>query len=184
MLKNPEVLKASSGDGEDFNERNIDDFEDNIKFRGVVGIKTLYKVVWGKITAALIKVCLRLRRRLFKHIVSNSPELSDDHYILCDRVMYPLAPHYERKTQADHGTKRCRQSNSASSSSVFIYTSPSHHLDDNDDENEKDTSRASTSSPSQFVNSLSNVVPQVFENPPHENQTMHTYQTQILNHQS
>ncbi|GJR71027.1 hypothetical protein Tco_0017092 [Tanacetum coccineum] len=122
-----------------------------------------------------------LLTRLFKHIVSNSPELSDDHYILCDCVMCPLAPHYERKTRADHGMKRCRQSNSASSSSVFIYTSPSHHLDDNDDENEKDTSRASTSSPSQFVNSLSNVVPQVFETPPHENQTKHTYQTQIIN---
>ncbi|GJU14954.1 retrovirus-related pol polyprotein from transposon TNT 1-94 [Tanacetum coccineum] len=63
---------------------------------------------------------------LFKHIVSNSLELSDDRYILYDRVMYPLAPHYKRKTRADHETKRCRQSNSASSSSIFIHTSPSH----------------------------------------------------------
>ncbi|GKE89390.1 hypothetical protein Tco_1566865, partial [Tanacetum coccineum] len=101
-----------------------------------------------------------LLTRLFKYIVSNFPELSDDRYILCDRVMYPLAPHYERKTRADHGKKRCRQSNSASSSSVFVHTSPSHHLDDYDVENEEDTSRASTPSPSQFVNSLSNVVPQ------------------------
>ncbi|GJS07039.1 hypothetical protein Tco_0363835 [Tanacetum coccineum] len=89
-----------------------------------------------------------LLTRQFKHIVSNSPELSNDRYILYDCVMYPLAPHYERKTLADHGTKRCRQSNSASSSFVFIHTSPSHHLDDNDDENDKDTSRASTPSPS------------------------------------
>nr|GEU55537.1 retrovirus-related Pol polyprotein from transposon TNT 1-94 [Tanacetum cinerariifolium] len=125
-----------------------------------------------------------LLTRLFKHIVSNSPKLSDDRYILCDRVMYPPAPYYERKTRADHGTKRCRQSNSASSSSVFVHTSPSHYLDDNDNENEEDNSRTSTLSPSQFVNSLSNVVPQVFKNPPHENQTMHTYKTQILNHQS
>ncbi|GJV07182.1 hypothetical protein Tco_1344838 [Tanacetum coccineum] len=89
-----------------------------------------------------------LLTRLFKHIVSNSPELSDDRYILCDRVMYHLAPYYERKTRADHGMKRCRQLNSASSSSVFIHTSPSNHLDDKDDENEEDTSRASTPSPS------------------------------------
>ncbi|GKC15308.1 hypothetical protein Tco_1012090 [Tanacetum coccineum] len=101
-----------------------------------------------------------LLTRLFKHIVLNSPESSDDCYILCDRVMYPLTPHYERKTRAVHGIKRCRQSNSASSSSVFFHTSSSHHLDDNDDENEEDTSRASTPSPFRFVNSLLNVVPQ------------------------
>ncbi|GJW28899.1 hypothetical protein Tco_0045774 [Tanacetum coccineum] len=109
---------------------------------------------------------------------------SDDSYILYDRVMYPLAAHYKQKTRADHGMKICHHSNSASSSSIFVHTSPSHHLDDYDVENEEDTSRASTPSPSQFVNSLSNVVPQVFENPPHENQTMHTYQTEILNQQS
>ncbi|GJR55347.1 retrovirus-related pol polyprotein from transposon TNT 1-94 [Tanacetum coccineum] len=39
-----------------------------------------------------------LLTRLFSHIVSNFPELSNDRYILCDRVMHPLAPHYERKT--------------------------------------------------------------------------------------
>ncbi|GJR63130.1 hypothetical protein Tco_1505292 [Tanacetum coccineum] len=80
-----------------------------------------------------------LLTRLFKHIVSNSPKLADDRYILCDRVMYPLAPHYERKTRADHGTKRRRQSNFASSSSVFDHSSSSHHIDDNVDENEEET---------------------------------------------
>ncbi|GKB12155.1 hypothetical protein Tco_0846078 [Tanacetum coccineum] len=39
-----------------------------------------------------------LLTRLFTHIVSNFPKLSNDRYILCDRVMHPLAPHYERKT--------------------------------------------------------------------------------------
>nr|GEW51626.1 hypothetical protein [Tanacetum cinerariifolium] len=125
-----------------------------------------------------------LLTRFFKHIVSKSPELSDDRYILYDHVMYPLAPHYERKTRTDHGTKRCRQSNSASYSFIFVHTSQSHHLYDNDDENEEETSCASTPSPSKFVNSLSNDVPQVSEYPPHANQTMLTYQTQILNHQS
>ncbi|GJU48578.1 hypothetical protein Tco_1218133 [Tanacetum coccineum] len=100
-----------------------------------------------------------LLTRLFNHIVSNFLELSNDSYILYDRVMYPLAPHYGRKTRADHDTKRCRHSSSASSSSVFVHTSSSHRLDDNDDENEEDTYRASTPSPSRLVNSLSNVVP-------------------------
>ncbi|GJY08057.1 hypothetical protein Tco_0375111 [Tanacetum coccineum] len=125
-----------------------------------------------------------LLTRLFNHIVSNFPELLNDSYILCDCVMYLLAPHYEQKTRAGHGMKRWRHSNFASSSSVFVHSSSSHHMDDNDDENEEDTSHACTPSPSRFVNSLSNVVPQVFKNPPRESQTMHTYQPEILNHQS
>nr|GFA32013.1 pentatricopeptide repeat-containing protein [Tanacetum cinerariifolium] len=36
-----------------------------------------------------------LLTRLFTHIVSNLPESSNDHYILCDRVMHPFASHYE-----------------------------------------------------------------------------------------
>ncbi|GJU73033.1 hypothetical protein Tco_1264438 [Tanacetum coccineum] len=100
-----------------------------------------------------------LLTRLFKHIVSNSPELSNDRYILCDHVMYPLAPHYERKTRTNHGTKRCHHSNSTSSSSAFVYSSAPHHIDDNDDENKEETSRSNTPLPSRFVNSLSNIVP-------------------------
>ncbi|GKC86995.1 hypothetical protein Tco_1147644, partial [Tanacetum coccineum] len=71
--------------------------------------------------------------------------------------MYPLAPHYEQKTRADHGTKRCRQSNSASSSSVFDHSSSSHHIDDNVDENEEETFRSNTPSPSRLVHSLLNL---------------------------
>ncbi|GJS00691.1 hypothetical protein Tco_0317199 [Tanacetum coccineum] len=39
-----------------------------------------------------------LLTRLFKHVVSVFPELAIDHYLSHDRVMHPLAPHYERKT--------------------------------------------------------------------------------------
>ncbi|GJQ98381.1 hypothetical protein Tco_0009520 [Tanacetum coccineum] len=35
-----------------------------------------------------------LLTRLFNHVVSNFPELAIDRYILYDRVMHPLAPHY------------------------------------------------------------------------------------------
>ncbi|GJY64766.1 hypothetical protein Tco_0466226 [Tanacetum coccineum] len=125
-----------------------------------------------------------LLTRLFTHIVSNFPELSNDRYILCDRVMHPLAPHYERKTRSDHGTKRCRSSNPSSSSNVLDHPSSSHHIDENDDGNDEEYFHSNTPSPSQLINSLSNVVPRVFENPPHENQTIHSYQTEILNHQS
>ncbi|GJQ97424.1 retrovirus-related pol polyprotein from transposon TNT 1-94 [Tanacetum coccineum] len=47
-----------------------------------------------------------LMTRLFKHVVSVSPELAFDHYLLHDRAMHPLAPHYERKTRANRGKKR------------------------------------------------------------------------------
>nr|GEY23019.1 putative RNA-directed DNA polymerase, eukaryota, reverse transcriptase zinc-binding domain protein [Tanacetum cinerariifolium] len=53
--------------------------------------------------------------RLFKHVVSVSPELAFDHYLSHDRAMHPLAPHYERKTRADQGKKRPRESNASSS---------------------------------------------------------------------
>ncbi|GJZ92382.1 hypothetical protein Tco_0664447 [Tanacetum coccineum] len=44
-----------------------------------------------------------LLTRLFKHVVSVSPELAFDRYLSHDRAMHPLAPHYERKTRADLG---------------------------------------------------------------------------------
>ncbi|GKA13572.1 hypothetical protein Tco_0693218 [Tanacetum coccineum] len=59
-----------------------------------------------------------LLTRLFKHIVSISPELAFDHYLAHDRAMHLLAPHYERKTRADQGKKRPRESNASSSSTV------------------------------------------------------------------
>ncbi|GKE26052.1 hypothetical protein Tco_1441436 [Tanacetum coccineum] len=90
------------------------------------------------------------------------------HYILCDRVMHPLAPRYERKTRSDHGTKRCRSSNPGSSSNVLDRPSSSHYIDENNDGNDEESFHSNTPSPSQLINSLSNVVPRVFENPPHE----------------
>ncbi|GJW22140.1 hypothetical protein Tco_0032762 [Tanacetum coccineum] len=56
--------------------------------------------------------------------------------------------------------------------------------DDDDDGNEEGTSRASTPSPTCFVNSLTNEVPRVFENPPNVEPNMeqfYTRQTKILN---
>ncbi|GJX76654.1 hypothetical protein Tco_0323465 [Tanacetum coccineum] len=111
---------------------------------------------------------------LFTHIVFNFPELPNDRYILCDRVMHPLAPRYERKTQSDHGTKRCRSFNPSSSSNILDHPSSSNHIDENDDGHDDESFHSNTPTPSQLINSLSNVIPRVFENPPHENQTMHT----------
>ncbi|GJV63117.1 retrovirus-related pol polyprotein from transposon TNT 1-94 [Tanacetum coccineum] len=87
------------------------------------------------------------------------------------------------KTRKDYGTKRGRHSTSASASFAFDHPSFSHHVDDDNDEG---TSRVSTPSPTHFVNSLLNEIPQVFSNPPHDDQNMETFftrQTKILNRQ-
>ncbi|GJR28641.1 retrovirus-related pol polyprotein from transposon TNT 1-94 [Tanacetum coccineum] len=71
-----------------------------------------------------------------------------------------------------------------SSSNILDRPASSNHIDENNDGNNEEYFHSNTPSPSQLINSLSNVIPRVFETPPHENQTMHTYQTEILNHQS
>ncbi|GJT86052.1 hypothetical protein Tco_1067769 [Tanacetum coccineum] len=74
----------------------------------------------------------------------------------------------------------------SSSSFAFNHPSSSHHVDDDNDEEDEGTSRASTPSPTSYVNSLSNDVPQVFTNPPHDEQdmsTLFTNQTKIINRQ-
>ncbi|GJS54116.1 retrovirus-related pol polyprotein from transposon TNT 1-94 [Tanacetum coccineum] len=81
----------------------------------------------------------------------------DDYYDLHDRVMYPLTAQQEQKTRKDYGTKRGRYS--TSSSFAFGQPSSSHLNDDDDDGNDERTSRASTLSPTRFVNSLTNEVP-------------------------
>ncbi|GJU59733.1 hypothetical protein Tco_1237499 [Tanacetum coccineum] len=83
-----------------------------------------------------------------------SPKLVNESYVLYDRVMNPLTAQQERKTRKDYGTRRGRHSTS-SSSSAFDQPSSSH-LNDDDDENDEGTSRASTPSPTRFVNSLTN----------------------------
>ncbi|GKB04931.1 hypothetical protein Tco_0833126 [Tanacetum coccineum] len=101
-----------------------------------------------------------------------------------DRVMTPLAAQLERKPRRDRGTRRGRHS--TSSSSAFDQPSSSHLNDDDDDGNDEGTSRASTPSPIRYVNSLTNQVPQVFQNPPNIDphlEPFYTRQTKIINRQ-
>ncbi|GJT71678.1 retrovirus-related pol polyprotein from transposon TNT 1-94 [Tanacetum coccineum] len=123
-----------------------------------------------------------LLTRLFKYVMSESPELFNESYVLYDRVMYPLTAQQERKTRKDYDTKRGRHS--TSSSSAFGQPSSSHLNDDDDDGNDEGTSCASTPSLTRFVNSLTNKVPRVFENPPNIDPDMehfYTRQTEFLN---
>ncbi|GJY51849.1 hypothetical protein Tco_0442696 [Tanacetum coccineum] len=126
-----------------------------------------------------------LLTRLFKHVVSVFPELAIDHYISHDRVMHPLAPHYERKTRSDCGKKRPRESNAISSSSTTLnHPSSSHPLDDALDENDDESFHSNSSSLSQNVSSSSNVISRVFQNPPHESHNLNTYLSETINLQT
>ncbi|GJU27649.1 hypothetical protein Tco_1166270 [Tanacetum coccineum] len=125
-----------------------------------------------------------LLTRMFKHVITISYGVLDDYYDLHDRVMYPLTAQQEHKTRKDYGTKRGRRS--TSSSSTFVQPSSSHLNDDDDDGNDERTSRASTPSPTRFVNSLPNDIPRVFSNPPNIDPNMEPFyssQTEILNRQ-
>ncbi|GKD38774.1 hypothetical protein Tco_1258981 [Tanacetum coccineum] len=75
--------------------------------------------------------------------------LSNHLYVLYNRVMYPLAAQQERKTRKDYGTRMGRSS--TSSSSAFGQPFSSHLNDDDNDGNDKGTSRAITPSPTRFV---------------------------------
>nr|GEV67794.1 retrovirus-related Pol polyprotein from transposon TNT 1-94 [Tanacetum cinerariifolium] len=118
-----------------------------------------------------------LLTRLFDHVMSKNPEFSNDSYVLYDHVIYPLTAQQERKTRKDYGTKRGRPMTSASSSSAFGQPSSFHHMDDDNDGNDEGTSRASTPSPTRFVNSLSIDVPQIFSNPPLVDPNMEAFYT-------
>ncbi|GJW99877.1 putative ribonuclease H-like domain-containing protein [Tanacetum coccineum] len=125
-----------------------------------------------------------LLTRLFDFIIGENPELQNESYVLYDRVMNPLAAQQERKPRKDHDIRRGRHS--TSSSSAFDQPSSSHLNDDDDDGNSEGTSRASTPSPIRYVNSLTNQVPQVFQNPPNIDphlEPFYTCQTEIINRQ-
>ncbi|GKA78559.1 hypothetical protein Tco_0785096 [Tanacetum coccineum] len=125
-----------------------------------------------------------LLTRLFKHVVSVSPELAFDRYLSHDRAMHPLDPHYERKTQADRGKKRPREQNASSSSSTLNHPSSSHPLDDYPDENDDESSHSNPSSLSQNISFSSNNVSKVYQNPPHESHYLNTYLSKTINLQT
>ncbi|GJX66842.1 hypothetical protein Tco_0301185 [Tanacetum coccineum] len=125
-----------------------------------------------------------LLTKLFKHVMFVSPELAIDHYLSHDRVMHPLAPHYEQKTRLDHGKKRPRDSNASSYSTTLNHPSSSCSLDDTIDENNEESFHSNSSSPSQNVSSSSNAVSRVRQNLTHESQYLNTYLFETINLQT
>ncbi|GKB03887.1 hypothetical protein Tco_0832030 [Tanacetum coccineum] len=79
-----------------------------------------------------------------------SSELLNESYVFYNHVMNPFTAQQEQKTRKDRGTRRGHHS--TSSSSAFNQSSSSYFNDDDDDGNDEGTSRASTPSPTRFVN--------------------------------
>ncbi|GJS85730.1 hypothetical protein Tco_0752271 [Tanacetum coccineum] len=125
-----------------------------------------------------------LLTRLFKHVVSVSPELAFDHFLSHDRAMHPLAPHYERKTRADRGKKRPRESNASSSSTTLNHPSSSLPLDHMVDENDDESFHSNSSSPSLQISSSSNVASRVRQNSSHESHDLNTLLSETITFQT
>ncbi|GJV56384.1 hypothetical protein Tco_1457389 [Tanacetum coccineum] len=85
--------------------------------------------------------------RLYRHIMEVYPHLDNGIYDIVDRVMRPLALKQTRRPRSDRG----KAHHFASFSSSHHHGTSSHQHDDDDDVK---TSRASTLSPTTYLNSL------------------------------
>ncbi|GJV15288.1 hypothetical protein Tco_1360611 [Tanacetum coccineum] len=123
--------------------------------------------------------------KILTHILNENPELQNPSYVLYDRVMEPLFSSQEQKPRKDRGTRKGRTSTSLTL--AFGEPSSSHPTNDDEDvDHNEGTSHASTPSPVSYVNSLTNQVPQVFQNPPNIDphlEPFYTRQTEIINRQ-
>ncbi|GJR96418.1 hypothetical protein Tco_0268592 [Tanacetum coccineum] len=87
--------------------------------------------------------------RLFQYVMEHYPHLDNGIYNVVDQVIRPLALRQTQKPRTDRGMSKARHS--ISSSSTRHIGSSSHHEGNEDNEG---TSRASTLSPSTYLNSL------------------------------
>ncbi|GJS45894.1 hypothetical protein Tco_0596015 [Tanacetum coccineum] len=160
-------------------EEEIDVLEYQILTREIVStLKPLEEIIRENVFCLGFNLAYYMAKRM-----EWSLSKYNESYVLYDRVMNPLAAQLERKPRRDRGTRRGRPS---TSSSTFDQPSSSHLNDDDDDGNDEGTSRASTPSPIRYVNSLTNQVPQVFQNPPNIDphlEPFYTRQTKIINRQ-
>ncbi|GJZ86349.1 hypothetical protein Tco_0657959 [Tanacetum coccineum] len=115
---------------------------------------------------------------VLRHIMEAYPHLDNGIYDIVDRVMRPLALKQTRRPRSDRGKAR----HSVSSSSSHHHGTSSHQHDDDDDVK---TSRASTPSPTTYLNSLNPLNYQNYEMPSASEQTdiktLFERQTSLLN---
>ncbi|GJR01042.1 hypothetical protein Tco_0524026 [Tanacetum coccineum] len=127
----------------------------------------------GKEVDEECKICQDLR-----HIMEHYPHLDNGIYNAVDRVMCPLALKYTRKPQSDRG-KACHFV--SSTSAHHNRGSSSHQEDDDEDDG---ASRASTPSPTTYLNSLGPLDYQQYDVPTSSEQNddlLFERQTDLLN---
>ncbi|GJU34639.1 hypothetical protein Tco_1182993 [Tanacetum coccineum] len=115
--------------------------------------------------------------RLYRHVMETYPHLNNGIYDIVERVMHPLALKQTLRPRSDHG----KAHHSVSSSSSHHQGTSSHQHDDDDDVK---TSRANTSSPTTYLNSLNLLEYQNYQMPSASEQTDETLferQTTLLN---
>ncbi|GKB58559.1 hypothetical protein Tco_0914745 [Tanacetum coccineum] len=116
--------------------------------------------------------------RLYRYVMETYSHFYNGTYDIVERVMRPLALRQTRRPQSDHGKAR----HFVSSSSSHHQGTLSHQHDDVDDDVE--TSRASTPSPTTYLNSLNPLDNQNYHMPSSSEQTdetLFTRQTTLLN---
>ncbi|GKD07928.1 hypothetical protein Tco_1187613 [Tanacetum coccineum] len=116
--------------------------------------------------------------RLYRYVMETYPHLDNGTYDIVERVMRSLALRQTRRPRSDRGKER----HSVSSSSCYHQGMSSHQHDDDDDDVK--TSRASTPSPTTYINSLHPLDYQNYQMPSSSKQTDETLfarQTTLLN---
>ncbi|GJU93653.1 hypothetical protein Tco_1318409 [Tanacetum coccineum] len=90
--------------------------------------------------------------RLYRHVMETYPHLDNGIFDIVDRVMLSLSLKQTPRPRSDRG----KAHHSVSSSSSHHQGTSSHQHDDDDDDGDDDvkTSRASTPSPTTYLNSL------------------------------
>ncbi|GJW43992.1 hypothetical protein Tco_0072791 [Tanacetum coccineum] len=105
-------------------------------------------------------------------------------YLMASRLDIMFSVCLCARFQEDPKTSHLEAVNALLLTSGHLAFLSSHYVDEDDNDNDEGTSHASTPSPIRFVNSFSNDIPQVFSNPPDDEQTIQnlfTRQTKILN---
>nr|GEX34592.1 hypothetical protein [Tanacetum cinerariifolium] len=97
------------------------------------------------------------------------PHLNNGTYDIVERVMRPLALRKTRRPRSARGKARCYIS-----SSSFHHQGTSSHQHDDDDDDDVKTSRASTPSPTTYLNSLNPLDYQNYQMPSSSEQTDET----------
>ncbi|GKB27072.1 hypothetical protein Tco_0866473 [Tanacetum coccineum] len=116
--------------------------------------------------------------RLYRHVMETYPHLDNGIYNIVERVMRPLALKQTRRPRSDRG----KAHHSVSSSSSHHQGTSSHQHDDDDDDVK--TSRASTPSPTTYLNSLRPLNYQNYHMPSSSeltDETLFERQTTLLN---